>query len=162
MRVNLSVVSKITMTLLFLGVAFVWGEAVAQQSSDIEKVKAASQAVYAALNKRDISAMEKAWAHTAYVVHISPVRIFLGWNAVRESWEDLNNNTSKIAVVFSEAAPTQVEGKIAWEVGIERGQVTLKSGNVTNIKSFVTNIYQNVDGAWLMVSHQAGQIPNNR
>jgi hypothetical protein len=68
----------LVMTLLLLGVAFVWGGAVAQQSSDIAKVKAASQAFYAALNTRDPSAMAKVWAHTPYVVHISPVEFDFG------------------------------------------------------------------------------------
>jgi hypothetical protein len=43
MRANFTALTKITMA-LFLGVAFAQGRAVAQQSSDMEKVKAASQA----------------------------------------------------------------------------------------------------------------------
>jgi ketosteroid isomerase-like protein len=138
-----------------------FSEAVAQQSSDMEKVKAASQAFYAALNNRDPSAMENVWAHTPYVVHISPVAkmIFVGWDDVRKSWEDVSNTTSQIKVSFSEAGVLQIEGKLAWEVGIEKGQVTFKDGNVINIEAFATNIYQNLDVGWLMVSHQAGQIP---
>jgi hypothetical protein len=44
-------------------------------------------------------------------------------------------------------------------LGGRHGPVTLKDGNVVNIEGFTTNTYQNVDGGWLMVSHQAGQIP---
>ena len=96
-EVNLSALTKITMVLLFLGVAFVSGEAVAQQSSDMEKVKAASQAFYAALNARDIHAMEKVWAHTPYVVHISPVakEIVVGWEGVNKSWEEVDKMTHR-------------------------------------------------------------------
>jgi ketosteroid isomerase-like protein len=160
MRVSLSALTKTAVALLFLGVAFVSGHAVAQQSSDMEKVKAASQAFYAALSTTDTSAMEKVWAHTPYVVHISPVAkaIAVGWDAVRKSWEDANNITSQRKVSFSESR-VQIEGKLAWEIGIEKGQITLKSGDVINIGAFATNIYQNLDGRWLMVSHQAGQIP---
>ena len=43
-----------------------------RQSSDMEKVKAASQAFYAALNARDPSAMAKVYAHTPYVAYIPP------------------------------------------------------------------------------------------
>jgi len=50
MKANLTALSKISLALLFLGVAFAQGGAVAQESSDMEKVKAASQAFYAALN----------------------------------------------------------------------------------------------------------------
>ena len=84
MKANLTALTKIVMALLFLGVAFAQGGAVAQQSSEMEKVKAASQAFYAALNARDPSAMAKVWAHTPYVVHINPVakEIIVGWEGV--------------------------------------------------------------------------------
>ena len=59
MKANLTALTKTTMALLFLGVAFAQGGAVAQESSDMEKVKAASQAFYAALNARDPSAMAR-------------------------------------------------------------------------------------------------------
>jgi len=161
MRANLSALTKITMILLFLGVAFVSGEAVAQQSTDIEKVKATSQAFYAALNTRDPSAMAKVWAHTPYVVHISPVakEIVVGWEGVNKSWEEVDKMTSQINISFSETGVPQIDGKLAWEVGTETGPVTFADGKAVNLAAFATNIYQNIDGRWLMVSHQAGQIP---
>jgi ketosteroid isomerase-like protein len=122
-RVNLSALTtKIAVTLLFLGVAFVSGEAVAQQSSDMEKVKAATQAFIAALNGRDPSAMAKVYAHTPYVVHIDPSfnkGIRLGWEAVNESWENVRKETSQIKVSFSEAGEPQIVGSLAWAVGTE-------------------------------------------
>ena len=70
MKANLTALTKIAVALLFLGVAFVQGGAVAQESSDLEKVKATSQAFYAALNARNPSAMAKVYAHTPYVAYI--------------------------------------------------------------------------------------------
>jgi ketosteroid isomerase-like protein len=161
MRTNLTALTKIAMALLFLGVAFAQGRAVAQQSSDMEKVKAASQAFYAALNTRDPSAMAKVWAHTPYVVHISPVakEIVVGWEGVNKSWEEVDKMTSQIDISFSETGVPQIDGKLAWEVGTETGPVTFADGKAVNLAAFATNIYQNIDGRWLMVSHQAGQIP---
>jgi hypothetical protein len=72
MSTKFTALTKIAMALLFLGVAFAHGGAVAQESSDTEKVKAASQAFYAALNARDPSAMAKVYAHTPYVAYIPP------------------------------------------------------------------------------------------
>ncbi|HKN30424.1 MAG TPA: nuclear transport factor 2 family protein [Roseiarcus sp.] len=160
MKVSLSACAK-PMMLSVLAVAFVCGEAVAQQSSDVEKVKAASQAFYAALDARDPSAMAKVYAHTPYVVHIDPTakEIALGWEAVNKSWENVHDGTTQINVSFSETGQPQVVGNLAWEVGAEKGPVTLKDGKVINIDAFATNIYQKIDGSWLMVSHQAGQIP---
>src|SRR5271165_786324 len=99
MKANLSTLTKISMALLFLAAAFAQGEAVAQDSSDMEKVKAASQALDAALNARDPNAMANVYAHTPYVVYIPPVgsEIAVGWEAVNKSWEEvLHNVTSKI------------------------------------------------------------------
>jgi ketosteroid isomerase-like protein len=161
MRANLTALTKILVALLFLGVAFAQGGAVAQQSSEMEKVKAASQAFYAALNARDPSAMAKVWAHTPYVAHINPVakEIIVGWEGVNKSWEEVHNMTSKIDVSFSVAGEPQIDGKLAWEVGKETGPLTFADGKTVQFAAFATNIYQNIDGNWLMVSHQAGQIP---
>ena len=160
MKANLTALSKISLALLFLGVAFAQGGAVAQESSDMEKVKAASQAFYAALNARDPSAMAKVWAHTPYVVHISPVakEIVVGWEGVNKSWEEVHNMTSQIDISFSETGVPQIDGKLAWEVGTT-GPVTFADGKTVDFGVLSTNIYQKIDGRWLMISHQAGQIP---
>ena len=91
----------------------------------MEKVKAASQAFYAALNTRDPSAMAKVWAHTPYVIHISPVakEIVVGWDGVNKStWEEVHNMTSQINISFSETGAPQIDRKLAWEVGTETGE----------------------------------------
>ena len=161
MKANLIALTKIAIALLLLGVAFAQDGAIAQESSDMEKVKAASQAFYAALNTRDPSAIAKVWAHTPYVVHISPVakEIVVGWEGVNKSWEEVHNMTSQINVSFSAAGAPQIDGKLAWEVGTETGPVTFKDGTAVNIAAFATNVYQKIDDHWLLVSHQAGQIP---
>jgi ketosteroid isomerase-like protein len=163
MRVNLSVLTtKIAVTLLLLGVTFVAGEVFAHQSSNMEKVKAARKAFFTALNARDPSAMAKVYAHTPYVVHIDPSfnkGIFLGWEAVNKSWENLRNETTQIDVSFSETGEPQIVGNLAWEVGTEKGVVITADGKHIPIEAFVTNIYQNIDGRWLLVSHQAAEPP---
>ena len=103
MKANLTALTKIAMALLFLGVAFAQGGAVAQEG-DMKKRKAASQAFYAALNARDPSAMAKVYAHTPYVAYIPPVgsEIAVGWEAVNKSWEEvLHKVTSKIDMSYN-------------------------------------------------------------
>ena len=91
MKANHTALTKLAMASLFLGVAFAQSGAIAQESSDIENVKAASQAFYSALNARDPSAMAKVYAHTSYVVYIPPVgsEIAVGWEAVNKSWKEV-------------------------------------------------------------------------
>jgi ketosteroid isomerase-like protein len=134
-RANLTALSKIALALLFLGVAFARGGAVAQESSDVEKVKAVSQAFYAALNARDPSAMAKVYAHTPYVAYIPPVGsdIAVGWEAVNKTWEEVFHNvTSKIDMSYKRAGGPQIDGNLAWEVGTERGPVTFADGKTVD------------------------------
>jgi len=85
----------------------------------MEKVKAASQAFYAALNARNPSAMAKVYAHTPYVAYIPPVgnEIAVGWEAVNKSWKEvLHKVTSKIDMSYNRADAPQIDGNLAWEV----------------------------------------------
>jgi ketosteroid isomerase-like protein len=160
MKANLTALTKVAV--LFLGVAFAQGGAVAQETSDVEKVKAASQAFYAALNARDQNAMAKVYAHTPYVAYIPPVGsdIAVGWEAVNKTWEEVFQKvTSKIDMSYNRAGGPQIDGNLAWEVGTERGPVTFADGKTVDFGVLSTNIYQKIDGRWLMISHQAGQIP---
>ena len=57
--------------------------ALAQEAGDVEGVKAASKAFYAALTVLDDgSAMEKVWAHGPYVTLVGPrsKSILVGWD----------------------------------------------------------------------------------
>ena len=59
---------------------------VAEQSSDVENVKAASSALYASLSTVDIGAVENAWAHEPYIRYIGPTNKALsaGWDEVKK------------------------------------------------------------------------------
>ena len=113
------------MALLFLGVAFAQGGAVAQKSSDLEKVKATSQAFYAALNAREPECHGKGvCSYSIRCIH-TPVgsEIAVGWEAVNKSWEEvLHNVTSKIDMSYNRAGVPQIDGNLAWEVGTREGQ----------------------------------------
>jgi ketosteroid isomerase-like protein len=59
-------------TALLIGFATARGSGALAQSSDEEGVRAAVSAFYAALNARDIQAMEALWAPDANVIMIHP------------------------------------------------------------------------------------------
>jgi ketosteroid isomerase-like protein len=133
---------------------------VAEQSSDVENVKAASSALYASLSTVDIGAVENAWAREPYIRYIGPTNkaISAGWDEVKKTLEASNSALSARKVTLSQAQ-IQTDGKLAWEVGIETVQRTLKNGEVQNTQNFVTNIYEKKNGQWLIVSHHAHPIP---
>jgi len=130
--------------------------------TDLEGVKAASQAFYTALNARDPSAMAKVYAHTPFVAYIPPVGsdVAVGWEAVNKTWEDVFTKVTKqINMSYTREGGPQIDGDTAWEVGIEKGPVTFADGKTVDFGVLSTNIYQKIDGRWQMISHQAGQIP---
>jgi hypothetical protein len=75
------------------GLALLPGNAFAQSAADIEGVKAASKAFYAALAVLDNGeAMAKVWAHTPYITNLGPSgkSITVGWDANSKYWEPSN------------------------------------------------------------------------
>ena len=92
-----SMLTLITTAVAWLWIALAASNAVAQQA-DMDGVKAASKAFYAALAVLDDgAAMEKVWAHTPYVTFVSPSAksIIVGWNATKKYWVDANKRFSQ-------------------------------------------------------------------
>ncbi|MGB6397201.1 MAG: nuclear transport factor 2 family protein, partial [Bradyrhizobium sp.] len=60
----------------------------AQQTSDLERVHAASRQFVAAIVARDIDAMDAAWAHESYASFVGPLSttVVVGWGGVRQAW----------------------------------------------------------------------------
>lgn len=71
---------------LLLGVA---PAAQAQQTSDIEQVRAANRQFVAAIAARDINTMDTVWAHENYTSFIGPLStaVVVGWDGVRQAWQ---------------------------------------------------------------------------
>jgi ketosteroid isomerase-like protein len=143
-----------------LGLALLPSIAVAQQA-DMEGVKAASKAFYAALAVIDDgAAMEKVWAHTPYVTYVGPrsKSITVGWDAVKKAWVESNKRTSQRKSSLSDQQ-IHVNGNLAWEMGQETGENKLKDGTVGKTERIATNVYEKIDGRWLMVSHHVQPKP---
>ena len=154
-----SVLSISAMTAV--GLALLPGNAFAQSAADMEGVKAASKAFYAALAVIDNGeAMEKVYAHTPYITNVSPrsKSIAVGWDAVKKYREEDIKSVASRNISLSESH-IHVNGNLAWEMGQETGEVKLKDGTVRKLDHFVTNVFEKIDGRWLMVSHHAQPKP---
>ena len=53
-------------------------------------------------------------------------------------------------------------GNLAYEMGHESGIVKLKNGKERKADRIVTNVYEKIDGHWLMISHHTHPKPINR
>ena len=144
-----------------LGLAMLSGNAVAQQVADMDGVKAASKAFYTALAVLDNGeAMEKVWAHTPYVTYLGPraKTILVGWDAQKKYWVDTNKLFSERNVTLSDQH-IHVNGNLAWEMGQESGTAKMKDGKGAPVDYIVTNVYEKIDGRWLIVSHHVQPKP---
>lgn len=154
------------LTLIATAVALLWialppGNAAAQPEADMEGVKAASKAFYAALSVIDNGeAMEKVWAHTPYVTYVGPrsKSITVGWEAQKKYWVEANKFFSQRNVTLSDQQ-IHVNGNLAWEMGQETGDVKMKDGGTRKVDLIVTNVYEKLDGRWLIVSHHVQPKP---
>ena len=140
-------------------VVMTMGMVEAQSPAEVEVVKSASKAFYAALNTGP-EAMYKVYAKAPYAAYINPAmkNRAIGWDNVKSAVDG-----SWVAVPVRSVAMTnssiQVRGALAWEIGDELGTVKTKDGIELKIDSAVVNVYEKIDGQWLIVSHHAQLRP---
>jgi ketosteroid isomerase-like protein len=135
--------------------------AVAQPAADMDGVKAASKAFYAALAVLDNgTAMEKVWAQTPYVTYVGPRNksVLVGWDAVKKYFADTDKLFSQRKVSLTDPH-IHANGNLAWEMGVETGEVKLKDGSLAPADYIATNVYEKIDGRWLIVSHHVQPKP---
>jgi ketosteroid isomerase-like protein len=135
--------------------------ALTEPAAEIEGVKAASKAFYDAVVVVDNgTAMEKVWAHRPYVTYVGPrsTSIIVGWEAQKKYWVEFNKAFAHRSVALV-GAHVHAVGNLAWEIGAEVGQAQMKDGTTRKVDWLVTNVYEKIDGRWLMVSHHVQPKP---
>jgi ketosteroid isomerase-like protein len=144
------------------GLALMAGLAIAQQPADVEAVKAANAAFYAALSARDAKAMDILWANKPYVVNIGPraKAAAVGYAEAVTKWSaSLPDVFAELKVSMTSTIQVQTNGKVAWVVGTENAVGKNKAGEPFAFDTFVTNVFEKEGDRWLMVSHHAGIVP---
>ena len=147
--------------ILAFGLTALSGNAVAQQAADLEAVKAASKAFYAALAVIDDgSAMNEIVAHTPYITFAGPrsKSVSVGYDAWKKYWAGSSKRFTERTVSLSDQH-IHLNGNLAWEMGQESGTLKFTDGRKGKVDFIVTNVYEKVDGRWLMVSHHVQPKP---
>jgi uncharacterized protein (TIGR02246 family) len=134
------------------------------QPSDAEAVRAAASAFYAALNARDIRAMEAVWSRDADPVLIAPASRspVVGWEAVRRSFEEAWRRFAEFSVTVREPMRVRVGREGALVVAVTPVRTKLRGGGGGNAVSYTalgTTVFERRDGRWLVVHHHASQVP---
>jgi ketosteroid isomerase-like protein len=129
-------------------------------SSEVARVEAANAAFDAALTRRDMTAIDAAWAHDGTVTAIHPPSKTpaVGWEAVRKSWEGAIANFPELSVVLSEPQ-IRVSGSAAFVVGVESIRGRRPDGGQVEFLALTTNVYERRGDRWLLVHHQASRPP---
>jgi ketosteroid isomerase-like protein len=125
------------------------------------EVRKASEQFYAALNRMangDSRPLTDVWSHSATATAMHPIGgRMVGWDKVRQSFEQVAEIASGGKVTLAEQV-IHVEGDLAYEVGVERGQGKF-GGKQVHIEWRVTNIYRREAGAWKVVHHHTDVSP---
>jgi ketosteroid isomerase-like protein len=131
----------------------------AQQSGDLERIAAANQQFVAAIGARDINAMDKVWAHESYASFIGPLSttVVVGWDGVRQAWQMRFGQFDRVTI-STDKPHIRVNGQAAWAIGTERVELLRKDGKTMSFDAFVTNVFENKGGQWLLVAHQATPV----
>lgn len=125
------------------------------------EVRKASKQFYAGLNRMangDAGPLADVWSHGAAVTAMHPIGgRQVGWDAVRESFEKVAQMASDGKVDITDQI-VRVVGDVAYEVGVEQGQLKL-AGQPVAIEHRVTNIYRREAGGWKMIHHHTDTSP---
>jgi len=126
-----------------------------------DEVHGASRQFYIAINRMangDASQLKDIWSHSPTVTTMHPIGgREVGWDAVRESFEKVAQLASEGKVELRDQL-IRVVGDMAYEAGVEHGQLKL-AGNQVTIEHRVTNIYQREAGVWKLIYHHTDTSP---
>ncbi len=126
-----------------------------------DDIRATSIRFYSALNRMlngETASMIEIWAHDPTVTTMHPIGDRqVGWDKVRQSWEQFAGIATGGEVRLRDQLIT-VAGEVAWERGVERGQVDLAGERLT-VEQRVTNIYHRRPDGWKIVHHHSDPSP---
>ena len=149
---------------LSFAVAIVWlflpaALAQSQQTTDVELIRGANRQLSAAIGARDINAMDKVWAHESYASFIGPLStmVVVGWDGVRKAWQLRFGQFDRVTISMDEPH-IRINGHAAWAVGMEKVELLRKHGKTVSFDAFVTNVFENQGGRWLLVAHHATPV----
>ena len=144
---------------MFIVLAATSGNAMAQ-SQDAQAIRAANAGFYAALSAKDAAALDRVWDHDGQIFNIFGVSKapMVGWDAVKNGYEDLFNRFSELSVNMAEPSIRQ-DGDSAVVVGVETQKVRLSNGETASALLPATNVFVKRDGHWLMVHHHSSRPP---
>lgn len=126
-----------------------------------DEVRRASDEFYAALNRMgngEKGTMTNIWSRGPQVTAMHPIGgRTTGWDAVTASFDRVAEMAANARISLKEQV-IQVVGDVAYELGVEYGEVQL-AGHPVSLEHRVTNIYKREAGSWKLVHHHTDTSP---
>lgn len=124
---------------------------------DLGDVVAANARFYRAFEALDIALMDQVWVHGEHVKCVHPGWPLLsGWDAVRESWTAIFENTAEMRFTLSNVQ-AMVGGDLAW-VSCTENILSEAGGRVSVTAILATNLYERDGRQWRLVHHHASHV----
>jgi len=123
-----------------------------------EQVLEANKNFYSALQNLSLEEMDNIWLQEDWVRCIHPGWDLLeGWEAIRESWQQIFENTRfmRVAVILQSI---RVEESTAWVCCTEKIS-SASEGRFDSSYVQTTNIFERRNGGWYVVHHHASHRP---
>ena len=121
-------------------------------------LREANARFYRAIEELDLPGMEALWAHEGWVRCVHPGwDILVGWEAVRQSWEQIFASTRWLRVT-----PTTIEAAILGEIGAvvcSENITATTEGDVGVAVAQATNLFRMTPAGWQMFHHHASPAP---
>ena len=125
--------------------------------SDTDEVVEANARFYRAFETLDIAEMDRVWARGEHVKCVHPGwPLLTGWEAVRESWATIFENTAEMRFTLSNVKPA-VGGDLAW-VTCTENILSDVGGRVSVTAILATNLFERDGREWRLVHHHASHV----
>jgi ketosteroid isomerase-like protein len=125
------------------------------------EVRKTSKGFYEALNRMangERGVMTPFWSHSKAATALHPIGgRTTGWEDILKSFDGVAKAATAGKVRLDDQM-LHVEGGLAYETGVERGEITM-AGQTVPIEARVTNVYRREGDGWKMVHHHADLSP---
>ena len=124
------------------------------REDDATAVTEANARFYQAFESLEMARMDEVWSHGSHVRCVHPGWLLLsGWDAVRQSWEAIFRGSGEMRFGITDV-DVHVEGDVAL-VTCRENILSHARGQVAVTALVATNVFERLDGDWLMIHHHA-------
>ncbi len=125
---------------------------------ELTRVEEANRSFYEAFRDRDIDRMSRLWAKSPHTRCVHPGwELVVGWTDIRQSWSEIFR-TINAAEFELEDVHVEVAGRTAWANLIAYVRIETDEGESFHATMVTTNIFERVDGQWLLVLHHSSNM----